>query len=78
MRKKEQRLIITFDSTIEAMNMEELCKEMGVSGRLIPVPRQISAACGMAFSTFPGEKGEILAFMKENDVTYAGWYELEL
>lgn len=78
MRKKEQRFIITFQSTIEAMDMEEICKENGIRGRLIPVPRQISANCGMAFSALPSEKEEVLAFIEENNITYEAWYELEL
>lgn len=50
MRKKELRLVITFHTTAEAMAAERFCKEQGIPGRLIPVPRQLSAGCGLAWS----------------------------
>lgn len=49
MRKKELKLIVTFHTTADAMAMEKCCKEHGVPGRLIPVPRVISAGCGLAW-----------------------------
>lgn len=49
MREKELKLIITFESTTKAMEMEKMCKEMNVPGRLIPIPRSISAGCGMVW-----------------------------
>ena len=50
MRNKENRLVITFHSTTEAMEAEKRLKELGVPGRLIPIPRQLSAGCGLAWS----------------------------
>lgn len=49
MRKQERKLIITFDTTADAMAMEQFCHERGLPGRLIPVPRDISAGCGLAW-----------------------------
>ncbi len=49
MRKKELRLVITFHTTTEAMAMEKACKQTKAPGRLIPVPREISAGCGLAW-----------------------------
>ena len=40
MRNKENRLVITFHSTTEAMEAEKRLKELGVPGRLIPIPRR--------------------------------------
>ena len=48
MLKKELKLIITFHTTAEAIAMEKKSKAQGVAGRLIPVPREISAGCGLA------------------------------
>ena len=47
MRKKELKLVITFHTTADAMAMEKECKKVGAQGRMIPVPRSISAG-------FPG------------------------
>lgn len=48
MRKKELKLVVTFHTTADAMAMEKACKAEEVPGRLIPVPRVISAGCGLA------------------------------
>lgn len=49
MRKKELKLVITFHTTTDAMAMEKACKQAQAPGRLIPVPREISAGCGLAW-----------------------------
>lgn len=49
MRKKELKLVVTFHTTADAMAMEKACKEHGAPGRLIPVPRSISAGCGLSW-----------------------------
>ena len=46
MISQEKRLIITFRCTTDAIAMEKSCKATGAPGRLIPVPRSISASCG--------------------------------
>lgn len=51
MRQKEKKLIITFHTTADAMAMEKFCKEKEIPGRLIPVPRSISAGCGLSWCT---------------------------
>lgn len=50
MRKREERLIITFSTTAEAMAMEQYCRRNHIPGRLIPVPAHISAGCGLAWA----------------------------
>lgn len=49
MRKKELKLVVTFHTTADAMAMEKMCKEKSVPGRLIPVPRSLSAGCGLSW-----------------------------
>lgn len=51
MRVKKEKLVVAFHTTADAMKMEEECKKAGIEGRLIPVPREISAGCGMAWSS---------------------------
>lgn len=53
MRKKERKLIVTFHTTADAMAMEKACKQQKTPGRLIPVPRSISAGCGLAWCADP-------------------------
>lgn len=49
MREKKLQLVVTFHTTADAMAMEQACKERQAQGRLIPVPRAISAGCGLAW-----------------------------
>ena len=50
MREKQERYVVTFRTTAGAMAMERACRDTGVPGRLIPVPRTISAGCGMCWA----------------------------
>lgn len=49
MRKKVPCLILSFFTTADAIAFEQYAKETKLSGRLIPIPRELSAGCGMAF-----------------------------
>ena len=53
MREKKNYRIITFHTTSAAMAMEKYCGENHINGRLIPVPRQLSADCGLAWRMPP-------------------------
>ena len=43
MREKKQWLIVTFYTTSAAMAAEKACGQAGLPGRIIPVPREITA-----------------------------------
>lgn len=49
MREKRSYRVFTFHTTTEAMAMEKACIQNRIPGRIIPVPREISAACGLAW-----------------------------
>lgn len=66
MREKQQRLIVTFKTTTGAMAMEKACKSANVPGRLIPVPRQISAGCGLSWLCNVEDKEKIETLLKES------------
>lgn len=78
MRLKQPRLIITFHTTTAAMGMEIACDRAGLPGRLIPVPREITAGCGMAWSAPPEARADLEAFVQQESITTDGWYELTL
>ena len=65
MRKKELKLVVTFHTTADAMAMEKACRESGTPGRVIPVPRAISAGCGLAWCAELSAREEITAMMQE-------------
>ena len=74
MRKKEMKLIITFHTTADAMAMDSLCRSRQIIGRLVPVPRSISAGCGLAWSTEEALEEEFRQLMQEEKIDSAGIY----
>ncbi|MGL5437861.1 MAG: DUF3343 domain-containing protein [Lachnospiraceae bacterium] len=78
MRKKQLRTVITFPSTVSAMAMEDFCKDQGLPGRLIPVPGQIRAGCGLAWMAPPDESKQLELAMAEAGIMWEqiGNYEL--
>ena len=67
-RKKQPKLVITFPTTTAAMAMEAAC-ETG-QGRLIPIPREISGGCGLAWCAEPQLEDVLLRVMAENNIGY--------
>ena len=68
MRKKELKLVVTFHTTADAMAMEKICKAENVPGRLIPVPRAISAGCGLAWAAPLEAVEQIRHIMQEKGI----------
>lgn len=69
MIKKEMKLIITFHTTTETMAMEKACKEAGADGRIIPVPRAISAGCGLAWAAKLESEAALRELMERNGIS---------
>ena len=58
MRAKRPYIVLSFHTTLEAMEWEKHCLASCIPGRLIPLPREISAGCGLAWR-MPPEEWEI-------------------
>lgn len=65
---KTLKLIITFHTTTDAMAMEAACKAAGAQGRLIPVPRVISAGCGLAWCAPPESEDALKSLMAQSSI----------
>ena len=76
MRKKELKLIVTFHTTADAMAMEKACREDNIPGRLIPVPREISAGCGLAWCAQPDQRENILLVMEKKGIEQENLHEI--
>ena len=68
MRQKEWKLVITFRTTADAIAFEKACKANDKPGRMIPVPREISAGCGLAWASVPEEKDGMTIFLEEQNI----------
>ena len=78
MLKKKPTLIITFATTTQAMAMEAFCAAEGLPGRLIPVPREITAGCGLSWKAGPEDKERLLAALGEAGMKWAECHILEI
>jgi hypothetical protein len=50
------KVIVVFDSTRAAINAEKLCVKNAILCQVIPVPRDISAECGIALEINVGDR----------------------
>lgn len=75
MRKKELKLVVTFHTTADAMAMEKVCRQKDVPGRLIPVPRSISAGCGLSWCADLCDREGIVAMMEESGIESEALHE---
>ena len=78
MRARERRLIVAFYTTHDAMAFEDFCAERGAPGRLIPLPREISAGCGLAWSAPPGDIAAVRALLGAAGIEAQHIKELEI
>lgn len=76
MHKRERRLVISFASTTMALAMEKKCKEEQMDGRLIPLPKEISAGCGLAWSSGRIEEDFWIQFLLDHQLVYEAIHQL--
>ena len=78
MGEKRPRLVVTFYTTAGAIATEQLCRRLGLEGKLISIPRRITSDCGMAWSAPPALRETLEARLEEAGIETAGFYELPL
>lgn len=80
LRQKKLQLIITFHTTTEAMAAENFCKLHQLPGRLIPVPRQITASCGLAWMAEADRETEekLQSAFRAECLSWEVWQRLEI
>ena len=75
MRERKPALVVTFHTTAAAMEAERRCQELGLPGRIIPVPREITAGCGLAWKAPPESEALIRAAFQAEGLS---WSALEV
>ena len=78
MLQKKLCLVVTFDATAAAMAAEKYCLERGVPGRLIPVPREITAGCGLAWKAEVEQEEAVTAALEAAGIAYCGVHRVVL
>ena len=76
MIRKQERVVITFYTTTDAMAMESLCKEKNLGGRMIPVPGEITADCGLAWCAEPQSEDILTNALCAAGIPVQGVYRL--
>lgn len=77
-RVRRPALVLTFPTTAAAMACEELCGRAGLPGRMIPVPGQISAGCGLAWKAAPQDQDALVSALAEAGIAVEGADVIEM
>ncbi|HKL42233.1 MAG TPA: DUF3343 domain-containing protein [Clostridia bacterium] len=72
---EENYIITTFYSTHLALKFENLLKKNNLKVKIIPVPRQISASCGLAGRALSKDYDIILNLIEETSFDIEEIYE---
>ena len=78
MREKSEKCVVTFRTTAGAIAMERACQAAGLRGRLIPVPRSITAGCGMCWAAPPDDREALEDLVMEQHLMIDGIYAILL
>ena len=75
-REKPIRLYVTFYTYAEAMAMETACKGRGIEGKLVTIPRKLSAGCGVAWECDLELRADIEKLLKQENIEFEEMAEL--
>ena len=78
MREKKDTLVVTFKTTTQAMAAEKFCQQNGLPGRIIPVPREITAGCGLSWKADPEQKDALEAALARHDMKWQEMHIIEI
>ena len=77
-RVKTPHAVAAFDTLSDAMAVEAAAKEHGIPGRMIPVPSEINAGCGMSWAAPMAQREELEDALQAHALAYEGIYEVNL
>ena len=78
MRIKKKTWILTFESTTQAMAADKFRIEKKLPGRLIPIPREITAGCGLCWKAVPQGREKVLETLQADGYHWEAEYILDL
>lgn len=77
-RQKKPALVIAFDTTSQALAAEELFTRSSLPGRMIPIPAQITAGCGLAWKAEPTQQQLLCSAMEDAGIGHGACCVLEM
>ena len=78
MRVKTPKAVVTFATTSDAMAMEAAAREHGIPGRIIPVPTEIDAGCGLAWCAEASERAQLEEQIEQFGLAHEGLFEVNM
>ena len=78
MREKKDTLVVTFHTTTQAMAAEKFCLEHNLPGRIIPVPREITAGCGLSWKAAPEDREVLTEAFTKADLRWDEMYIVKI
>lgn len=78
MRERRETCVVSFSTTSAAMAMETACKAQGLPGRLIPLPRSVSAGCGLCWASPPESREALEDLVMKEHLLIDGIYAIIL
>lgn len=77
-KQSERTLVVAFDSTASALAFASSAQAAGLGGRLIPVPRSLSAGCGIAWRDLPANRKHIESIIAAEAIDDAQLHEMQI
>ncbi len=68
--------VVLFRNTQAAIRAEQVLQSVGVQGKLIPTPRQLSAECGMALRFPRSDSERVRTLLAQAGLTFQAIHEL--
>lgn len=80
MREKTPKVVITFSTTTDAIAFETASKQdpEALPGRIIPVPSEISAGCGLSWCAEESEREVLLASTEAKGLAHEGIHSVNM
>lgn len=70
-------VVVTFATTTDALALQAAAGPLGLAGRLAPVPRQLSASCGLAWHEPRACEASLRALVTAHGLRYESLHTLD-
>jgi hypothetical protein len=78
MRSKKPALVFAFQNVTDALAVEKFCQAESLPGRIIPIPREITAGCGLAWKAEPEDRNRLVSALDSAGLCYSGAHIVNL
>jgi hypothetical protein len=76
--QKKLYAVFSFPTTTDAIHMESAARAAALPGRMIPVPEEITAGCGLSWMAPPESREALSGLAVREKIRVEGIYELEI